>query len=133
VQVVFEYGGTSGRWGVAQAIARVFPAHKKFAMDVKHEWPAGADTIIFGPYPADKLAYKSSSWVRYETPALSDGLGTASFRILKGEWPIYGTAMLLGSAPDLLKLAVRLDAHDADLISEIITYTESTKDEFEDQ
>ncbi len=102
-------------------------------MDVKREWPAGAKTIIFGPYPADKLTYKSSSWVRYETPALSDGLGTESFRLLKNELRIQGTAILLGSAPDLLKLAVRLEARDADLVSEIIAYTESTKDDFEHQ
>jgi hypothetical protein len=131
VQIAFEYGDTSGRWGVAETIARVFPAHRKFAMTVQQESPADGNSIVFGAYPADKLTYKSDSWVEYETPAMSDGLGTSAFRIQKSELPILGTAMLLGPVPNLLDLAVRLDPHDADLIPTIIGYTELTRNALE--
>jgi hypothetical protein len=66
-----------------------------------------ASDFPFGPYPNDKLTYKNKETVEYETPAHTDGLGTAS-RLQKNADPIRGAAILVGPDTDLLSLSVRL-------------------------
>ena len=101
-------GGTSGRFEVAQIIARVFPAHKPFADAVIADFPGLLPSRFpYGPYPADKLTYKSKTVVEYRTPAQADGLGTHS-SLKKNASPIVGAALLTGPTPDLLLLSVRL-------------------------
>lgn len=100
-------GDTSGRFDVAEIIAHVFPAHMAFVKERQEPYPEIAYSL--GPYPHDKLAYRSDSVVECETPAQADGLGT-HFRLKKSDRPIRGVAILDGPTPDLLLLAVRLPA-----------------------
>src|SRR5215470_5435588 len=92
VQISREDGGTSGRFGVAKTIARVFPARKAFVERVIAEGIEPATAFPFGPYPADTLKYRSENIVEFLTPAQKNGLGTAS-RLQKGDSPISGVAI----------------------------------------
>lgn len=47
----YWYGGTSGRFVVAEIIARIFPAYKAFAVRVMKEL-APPDSFSFGPIQA---------------------------------------------------------------------------------
>lgn len=123
VQLSGEIGDTSGRFGVARTIARVFPDHKEFVTGVIKEEIEPASSFPRGPYPKDKLTYKSNEVVEYETPPQTEGLGTAS-RLQKNPQSIRGVAILVGETPDLLQLAERLPADQADLSSAIIQRVE---------
>ncbi len=107
IQLSVSYGGTSGRFEVAKIIARVFPARRKFVDAVIREGLEPASSFPFGPYPQDKLTYKSQSIVEYETPAQCEGLGTQS-RLLKNDAPIRGVEILRGKDVDLISLSMRL-------------------------
>jgi hypothetical protein len=89
----------------AEVIALLFPAHIAFVKQVHERFPEQQYPV--GPYPNDKLNYRSDSVVEFETPAQADGLGTHSW-LKKNDSPIRGVAILDGSTPDLLLLAVRL-------------------------
>jgi len=123
IQLSEELGGTSGRFGVARTIARVFPAHRAFVRKVIAESIEPANDFPFGPYASDKLIYKNKETVEYETPARADGLGTMS-RIQKNADPIRGVAILVGPDTDLLSLAMRLPPEMDDLTSIIIQQVE---------
>jgi hypothetical protein len=101
----YTFGGTSGRFKVAEIIARVFPAHSAFVQGVIAREPDM--TFPSGPYPADALTYKSKAAVEYVTQAHADGLGTSS-GLKRDDRPIIGAAILVGPEPDLLIVAVRL-------------------------
>jgi hypothetical protein len=118
-----ESGDTSGRFGVATTIARVFPAHKDFVEHVIEEGIESASSFPFGPYPTDKLIYRSNEMVEYETPANTDGLGTNS-RLKKNANSISGVSVLVGDAPDLMQLSLRLPSNLADLKLSIIQQAE---------
>ncbi|HUP02718.1 MAG TPA: hypothetical protein VMU19_01935 [Bryobacteraceae bacterium] len=123
IEVSYRFGGTSGRFSVAQTLARVFPDEKDFVNSVMKE---GKDQFVFGPYPADTLAYKSKTVVEYATPAQSDGLGTTSW-LKKNASPISGAAIVFpGAEPDVLFLAVRLPPNLAGLRSAILQHFERT-------
>jgi hypothetical protein len=112
VEVQGEVGDTSGREAVARAIARVFPSHKAFVRQViEIGSPYAPNDFPFGPYPDDKLTYRSNEMVEFQTPGNTNGLGT-SFRLKKNDSPISGVAILLvdprDATPDLLQLSVRL-------------------------
>lgn len=127
IQMTNEYGGTSGRFGVAAIIARVFPSYKEFVHQVMNEdIEAGInppDTYVFGPYPTDKLMYRGKNVVEYITPPNTEGLGTHS-RLMKNSAPIRGAAILVGQTPDLLQLSMRLPKGQRDLAHVIIQQTE---------
>jgi hypothetical protein len=118
IQLSYSYGGTSGRFTVADIIARVFPAYKAFVTDVSKD-VVPPDSFSFGPYPKDTLTYKSKSVVEYITPAETDGLGTRT-ELKKNDHPIEGVAILVERTPDLLLLAVRLPPELAGLSPTII-------------
>jgi hypothetical protein len=127
IQLSAEDGGTSGRFGVARMIARVFPAHRSFVRKVIAEGIEPARNFPSGPYPNDKLVYRSKGLVEYQTPPQTGGLGTQS-RLLKNTDPIRGVAMLVGlvkeGEPSLLFLAVRFPSEIAGLSSAIIQQAE---------
>ena len=75
VQISALSGGTSGRFEVAKVVARVFPAYKAFAQNVIAEGIEPAGDFPFGPYPQDKLTYRGTAIVEFETPANSEGWG----------------------------------------------------------
>jgi hypothetical protein len=62
--------------------------------------------------------------VEYTTPAQTEGLGTHS-RLKKNGSPIYGAAILIGQAPDLTLLSVRLPDDLTGLTSAIVRQVES--------
>ena len=123
IQISVESGGTSGRFGVARTIARVFPAHRDFVRNVIAEGIEPASDFPFGPYPNDKLNYKNKETVEYETPANKDGLGTDS-RLRKNADPIRGVAILVGQEPSLHFLAMRLPNEMNGLTSAIVEQVE---------
>ena len=112
---------TSGRFDVATIIARVFPAHRDFVTRLASEGLPPNFSFPSGPYPKDKLSYKSTEVVEYETPAQADGLGTYS-GLKKNADPIRGEAMLMPPALGLALVAVRLPADLRDLTSAIVQH-----------
>lgn len=110
----------SGRFDMAQVLARVFLAQRQFAKDTTD----GLDAPIhFGPFPKDKLIVQNDQFVQYQTPPRSQGLGTMT-RIEANDDPIEGVAILQqpgpGLLPDLLMLRVRLPPNQRDLAPIII-------------
>jgi hypothetical protein len=123
IQASYQNGDTSGRFEVARMMARVFPAHRAFVRRVIEEGIEPASSFPFGPYPKDKLTYRSPEMVDYLTPPATDGLGTQS-RLLKNADTIRGVAILVGDVPDLAYLAVRLPAEMDELAPSIIQQVE---------
>lgn len=107
IQISKSNGDTSGRFEVAQIIARVFPAHSAFVRRVIAEGVEPATSFPYGPYPADKLIDKSKETVEYVTPPNTEGLGTKSF-LIKDADPIDGVVLLTGEELSLTHLSVRL-------------------------
>ena len=93
IQLSWEDAGASGRFGVAETIARVFPAHWAFVREIIEEGIEPAGSFPLGPYPDDKLIYKSNEIVEYQTPAHAEGLGTNS-SLQSDATPISGVAIL---------------------------------------
>jgi hypothetical protein len=123
IEISSSYGDTSGRFPVAETIARVFPAHRDFVQKVIAEGIEPASSFPFGPYPTDKLTYKSNEIVEYITPANTDGLGTNS-ELKKSGYPISGVAILAGEEPNLVLLIARLPPATSDLTPAIIQQVE---------
>jgi hypothetical protein len=123
IQLSVDSGGTSGRFEVAQIIARVFPTHKAFVTHVIAEGLEPASSFPFGPYPADKLTYRSNEIVEYETPANTKGLGTSSM-LQQDASPIDGVAILAGPDTDLYQLSARLPPNLSALTRPIIDKVE---------
>jgi len=109
VQISDSFGGTSGRFEVASIISRVFVSHKAFVSTVIAEGFETATNFPSGPYPKDKLIYRSKEVVEYETPPQVEGLGTRS-RLQKNDRAITGVEILVGPDEelDLVSLSVRL-------------------------
>jgi hypothetical protein len=120
-------GSTSGRFSAARTIARVFPAYKHFALAVAKEGLEPATDFPFGPYPTDKLTYRSRSVVEFETPPQTKGLGTDSWLRSNGQ-PIRGVAIVAGDNVNtdlyVQTLAVRLPPALDDLIPAIVQQVE---------
>lgn len=91
-----QYGD---RLDKAQIIARVFPAYKALVADLLDGFDVPASLYPFGPYPTDRLTYKSKAVVEYVTPAQTEGLGTHS-TLKKNGSPIEGVAILNGDPPE---------------------------------
>jgi len=122
IQLDHRYGDTSGRFAVAEIIARVFPSFKAFAMGVMKEL-SPPDTFSFGPYPNDTLTYKGKTVVEYRTPAQASGLGTLS-SLKENDSPIEGVAILVEKTPDVIQLSVRLPSNLTELTPVVIQQVE---------
>jgi hypothetical protein len=123
IQLSESNGDTSGRFAVAQIIARVFPAHLAFVRRVIAEGVEPTTSFPYGPYPTDKLTYKSKETVEYVTPPNTEGLGTKSF-LIKDADPIDGVALLTGEELSLTHLSVRLSPEMSDLLPVVIRQVE---------
>jgi hypothetical protein len=126
VVVTLDNGGTSGRFAVARYSARLFPKiAQAFVAGVIAEGIEPKKNFPSGPYPADKLIYKSARVVEFTTPGGKDGLGVSG-RLLKNASPVVGVATLKDTpdGPDFLLLAVRLPADQADLGPAIVAQSE---------
>jgi hypothetical protein len=127
IEVSQEDGDTWGRFSVAKTIARVFPAHTAFARKVIGEGVEAASDFPFGPYRNDKLIYKSTEIVEYQSPAHTEGLGTRGVEakfLQRDADPISGVAILVGPDPNLLLLSARLPPEQHDLTPYIIQQVE---------
>lgn len=107
VELAFDYGGTSGRWAVAEAIARYFPRHRGFIQQNFQGLDIGP--LPSGPYPHDSVSQRSDTLVRYTTPPLTKGAGT-TWVLAPSAQPIRGLSMLVNDpdGPDVLRVNVRL-------------------------
>lgn len=123
IQLSESNGDASGRFDVAEIIARVFPAHLAFVRRVIAEGVEPATSFPYGPYPADKLTYKSEDAVEYVTPPYTEGLGAKSF-LIKDADPINGVALLTGEELSLTHLSVRLSPGMSDLLPVITRQVE---------
>jgi hypothetical protein len=123
IQLSSMVGDTSGRFAVAEVIARVFPAHRDFVNNVIAEGLRPATDFPFGPYPEDRLIYKSKELVEFITPPNRQGLGTSSW-LLPNQQPILGVAMLTGEELSLTHLSLRLSPGMDDLAPTIIREAE---------
>jgi hypothetical protein len=123
IQLSVSIGDTSGRFEVAEMVARVFPAYRPFAQKVILEGFAPANSFHFGPYTTDQLTYRRERLVEFETPPATEGLGTMS-RLLKNSGFIHGVAALSGETPDLIHLSYRLPSNLSDLGSAIVRQVE---------
>jgi hypothetical protein len=120
-------GENSGRYEIAEIVARVFPAYQSFARRV---WDFDSP-LPSGPYPKDALVYRGKTVVDYRTPAQTEGLGNFHSWLGKSDLPIAGTAILLmepthhvGDVPHLVLLSVRFPADLSRLAPTIIRYVE---------
>ena len=121
IQLTTSDGGTSGRFAVADAIARLFPDHIGFvrrvaAEGIISEFPAG-------PYPDDSIERLSPTEVRYTTPGDRQGLGTEN-RFARGDEPVEGLVILQPDPEsgeyDLVKLDLLLPGELRSLVPAII-------------
>jgi len=118
VQIDNLDGSTSGRFEVAQVVARAFPARKAFVTNVIEIF-GGASDYKFGPYPQEKVIVQTDRLVDFRTPPHSEGLGTMS-RLKANNDPVDGVAILDGPTLDLLMLRVRLPRELSSLAPAII-------------
>lgn len=121
IQISLSNGGTSGRFAVADLIARLFPAYMSFARRAAAE-DAGY-SLPAGPYRSDTLHRRSASEVGYTTPARREGLGTHT-RLAANGVPIHGLVILHPVDDwDAIELAVRLPRGQAGLAPLIVDAT----------
>jgi len=107
VELTYDYGGTSGRWAVAEAIARYFPRHRSFIQQNFQGLEVGP--LPSGPYPHDSFARRTDTLVQYTTPPMAQGSG-AVWVLAPSTEPVEGLSMLVNESdgPDLLRVNVRL-------------------------
>ncbi len=120
--VQFDYMSAdngSGRYDIAQVLARVFPEQRRFVQSVIVGLDPPTSDFRFGPFPKDKLLKRTDRLVEYRTPPHSEGLGTMS-QLKANDDPIDGVAILQGPTPDLVMLNVRLPRELRDLAPVII-------------
>jgi hypothetical protein len=120
-------GENSGRYEIAELVARVFPAYQSFARRV---WDLDSP-LPSRPYPKDALTYRGKTVVDYRTPAQTEGLGNFHSWLGKNDLPIAGAAILLmepnhhvGDVPHLVLLSVRFPPDLSRLAPTIIRYVE---------
>jgi hypothetical protein len=111
-------GDTSGRFAVAQIVARVFPVERAFVDRIMAEGFLPAQEFPAGPFPTDRLAYRSDRIVEFQTPAMAHGLGTL-FRFAPDADPIRGITILT-SEHDVRHVAIRLPQDMTDVVPFII-------------
>ena len=95
-----------GQSQIAEAVFRVFPTFRTWAVRNME----GFDTRLpRGPYPTDRLRYRSSRVVEFETPPQRKGFSNDFSRIVPNDKPTFGVAILMGNPPEhLLVLSIRL-------------------------
>ncbi len=118
-------GETSGRFEVAQVVARYFPKQmgvmRKIVVDENHQ---SMSEYPRGPYPRDRLVFRDDRVAEYITPSNAWGLGTSA-RMRPGPEPVRSAAILLpGDPPSSVVVSVRLPKELADLAPAIIYQAE---------
>jgi hypothetical protein len=123
VELAYNYGGTSGRWAVAEAIARYFPKHRNFIEQNFKGLDVGP--LPLGPYPGDTFSLRTDTLVRYTTPPLTKGAGTV-WALAPAAHAVQGLTMLVSDpdGPDLLRANIRLPDADGRLAEIILDNAE---------
>jgi hypothetical protein len=94
---------------------------------ITEEYPASY--FPFGPYPKDKLTYRSDRVVEFRTPPHSDGFGT-DFGVTQNDEPINGVVILSGEGLySITLLVLRLTPDQDDLTRYIIQQFERDEGE----
>ncbi len=122
VRLSFGDARTSGRFGVAQVVARVFPKYISFTKEVQEAFGQPESEYPTGPPPGDRVTRRSDEAVRFETPAGQRGLGTTDYSLAPGDRPIQGS-MILDASPTVTGLAtvsVRLPEEKPPLVEAIL-------------
>lgn len=126
IELGLSDGDTSGRFEVAEIVARVFPKYRSFVAHVIAEGIRPSSDFPFGPYPKDRLRYRNDHMVEFQTPPATPGLGTAS-RLQANNNPILGAAIFKPTGePYLLQLTMRLPKGMEQLAPDIIHAFERT-------
>ena len=120
IQASVSIGDTSGRFAVAEFVARLFPTARSFIEKNAADGLLTPADLPTGPYPADRLTRRSDRIVEYETPSGARGLGTSS-QLLPGVDPIRGVVVLTPDF-DVRHLALRLPPEMNDLSAVIIRH-----------
>jgi hypothetical protein len=117
-----SYGGTSGRFEVAEVSARVFPAvMADFIAHVKAEGFPLPDFSKIHRFSEDQYTYLAPKLVQFTTPARHVGIGTGIF--VPSMEPVRGVISLSPGHtryPDLLQFDVRLSPSDYQLTQVLI-------------
>jgi hypothetical protein len=122
VEGAWSVGDTSGRFDVAKAIMRLFPAYRSFAQGVIAEGIEPAGDFPSGVFPADRYVMRNDRVVEYETPAGAVGFGTQFSYLTSAAGPIHGVAQLEGdNPPSLARIAVRLPANEQALVPAVVS------------
>ena len=128
IEINHMSGENSGRYEVAEIMARVFPEYRAFARRV---WEDIDLPLPSGPYPKDTLTYISKTIVEFKTPPQTEGLGNFHSWLKKSGTPIQGAAILIvdpqnpiPSSARLVLLSVRFPPDLARLTPTIIRYVE---------
>ena len=110
VIIVSNWRGESpARWQVGLVIARVFPDFRQFVDGVMAAFETPATEFPSGPFPGDRLTYRGNRAVIYRTEPGAEGLGTLAWVRFARKGPaIEGVAVLVGDAPDLKHVSMRL-------------------------
>jgi len=115
-----------GSFQIAEAVSRVFPP---FLTSAVRRLAVDAD-LPRGPYPTDRLRYRSSRVVEFETPPQIVGFGNDFSRFVPNDKPTFGVAILIGNPPEhLLVLTVRLPKELQSLLPLIIKDIEQHRGE----
>jgi hypothetical protein len=117
-----SYGGTSGRFDVAELSARLFPdVMADFIARVKAEGFPSPDFSKIKPYSEDKYTYLNRKLVTFTTPAHHDGIGTGIF--VPSADPVRGVVSLAPGdeqETNLLQYDLRLSPSDDRLAQALI-------------
>jgi hypothetical protein len=121
-------GENSGRYEIAEIMARVFPEYRALARRVLGDFDL---PLPSGPYPKDTLTYIGKTIVEFKTPAQTEGLGNFHSWLKQSGTPIQGAAILIADRQDpnlssarLVLLSVRFPPDLARLMPTIIRYVE---------
>ena len=122
VVAIESYGGTSGRFAVAEVSARIFPdVMADFIARVKAEGFPSPDFSKIKPYPNDRYTYLNPKLVKFTTPAHHDGIGTGIF--VPSADPVHGVVSLAAGderETNLLQYDLRLSPSDDRLAHALI-------------
>lgn len=112
VIAIESYGGTGGRFEVAEVSARLFPkVMADFIARVKAEGFPYPDFSKIKAFPDDQYTYLTLKLVKFTTPAHQEGIGTGIF--VPSRDPVRGVVSLSpgdGRDTNLLKCDIRLSS-----------------------
>jgi len=128
VEVSFDDGGTSGRFGVAGLIARYFPDRRAFLQKVIAEKIEPASAFPLVPFKDDQFVSRAGGIVEIVNPPRRQGVGTLG-RLVASDLPIHATVAVTGDERKDEELggwvfAVRLPKDQDDLAPAILRWAE---------